>query len=178
MGDGDNDDMDDHRPPDTASDRREQQRSAIELKVEYKRLNTFFYDYTKNISKGGTFIKTDRPLDIGTVFLFRLQIPVAADPIDLRGEVRWVVRPGMAAVGPAPAGHEAGMGIRFVYGSPAERDQMERSVEKMMVKSLGQLIYSRLIGSQGDDEEQDQSQGQDPGGEVGKRRKDPPDSVD
>jgi hypothetical protein len=50
------------------TDRRREQRAPIELKVEYKRLNTFFYDYTKNISKGGTFIKTDKPLDIGTVF--------------------------------------------------------------------------------------------------------------
>ena len=52
-------------------DRRREARAPIELKVEYKRLNTFFYDYTKNISKGGTFIKTDKPLDIGTIFLDR-----------------------------------------------------------------------------------------------------------
>ena len=50
-------------PPD---DRREAPRQPIELKVEYKRLNTFFADYTKNISKGGTFIKTNRPLPVGT----------------------------------------------------------------------------------------------------------------
>ena len=39
-----------------AGERRDNQRHAIELKVEYKRLNSFFADYTKNISKGGTFI--------------------------------------------------------------------------------------------------------------------------
>ena len=50
-------------------------RRPIELKVEYKRLNTFFADYTKNISRGGTFIKTARPLPIGTEFLFKLFIP-------------------------------------------------------------------------------------------------------
>ena len=37
---------------------REHMRAPIELKVEYKKMNTFFSDYTKNISKGGTFIKT------------------------------------------------------------------------------------------------------------------------
>ena len=57
------------------SDRRREARAPIELKVEYKRLNTFFYDYTKNISKGGTFIKTEKPLDIGTIFLFKLMLP-------------------------------------------------------------------------------------------------------
>jgi type IV pilus assembly protein PilZ len=139
-------------------DRRHEQRAPIELKVEYKRLNTFLYDYTKNISKGGTFIKTDRPLEIGTVFLFRLQVPVLPKPIELRGEVRWVIRSGEPPPPHIPAGHEPGMGIRFVYDSPAERELLERSVEKMMVGSLGQLIYSRLVGSEGEDEDQGQPQ--------------------
>ena len=137
---------------DDENDRRQEQRAPIELKVEYKRLNTFFYDYTKNISKGGTFIKTDRPLDIGTVFLFRLQVPATTAPIDLRGEVRWVIRPGETPPSTLPADHEPGMGIRFVYASAAERDVFERSVEKMMVGSLGQLIFSRLVGSDGEDD--------------------------
>jgi type IV pilus assembly protein PilZ len=129
------------------SERRRERRAPIELKVKYKRLNTFFYDYTKNISKGGTFIKTDRPLENGTVFLFRLEVPVASDPIELRGEVRWVIRPGEPPPPHLPPDHEPGMGIRFVYDSPEQREMLERSVEKMMVDSLGQLIYSRLVGS-------------------------------
>ena len=76
------------------NERRREARAPIELKVEYKRLNTFFYDYTKNISKGGTFIKTDKPLDIGTIFLFKLMLPSQASPLALRGEVRWVVKQG------------------------------------------------------------------------------------
>jgi type IV pilus assembly protein PilZ len=126
-------------------DRRREQRAPIELKVEYKRLNTFFYDYTKNISKGGTFIKTDKPLDIGTVFLFKLQLPAQADPLTLRGEVRWIVKEGEPLPPHIPAGHETGMGIRFVYETPDQRHALERVVEKMMVDSLGQLIYSRLV---------------------------------
>ena len=47
----------------------------IALKVEYKRLNSFFADYTKNISRGGTFIRTKNPLSIGTEFMFQLQVP-------------------------------------------------------------------------------------------------------
>lgn len=138
------------RQPDP-DERRHEHRAPIELKVEYKRLNTFFYDYTKNISKGGTFIKTDRPLDVGTVFLFRIQVAAAAAAIELRGEVRWVVRPGEPPPPSIPEGHEFGMGIRFMYQSEEERDEFERSVEKMMVGSLGQLIYSRLIGENDDE---------------------------
>jgi type IV pilus assembly protein PilZ len=150
------------------SERRREQRAPIELKVEYKRLNTFFYDYTKNISKGGTFIKTDKPLDIGTVFLFKLMVPAQESPLPLRGEVRWVVRDGEPLPPEAPEGHEAGMGIRFVYDHPDQRHALERLVEKMMVDSLGQLIYSRLVQERaqagsgaGDDRPKRQSHGKD-----------------
>ena len=141
-----------------ADDSREERRSPIILKVEYKRLNTFFYDYTKNISKGGTFIKTDRPLEVGTMFQFHLTVPVSSEPIELRGEVRWVVRPGERTAGDSPAADEelrvdgmdgvdemGGMGIRFVYADPEERARLERTVEQMMVKSLGQAAYARLF---------------------------------
>jgi type IV pilus assembly protein PilZ len=127
------------------NDRRREARAPIELKVEYKRLNTFFYDYTKNISKGGTFIKTDKPLDIGTVFLFKLVLPAQAEPLALRGEVRWVVREGEPPPPQASPGHDPGMGIKFVYDSPDQRRNLERIVEKMMIDSLGPLIYSKLV---------------------------------
>jgi hypothetical protein len=37
------------------------------------------------------------------------------------------------------------MGIRFIYEGPDERAGLDRQVEKMMVDSLGQLIYARLV---------------------------------
>ena len=130
----------------TDEERRREARAPIELKVEYKRLNTFFYDYTKNISKGGTFIKTEKPLDIGTIFLFKLMVPSRETPLALRGEVRWVVKEGSPPPANVPADHEPGMGIRFVYDAAEQRQALEEMVEKMMVDSLGPLIYSRLVG--------------------------------
>jgi len=131
------------------NERRREARAPIDLKVEYKRLNTFFYDYTKNISKGGTFIRTEKPLEIGTVFLFRLMVPNQVEPLALRGEVRWIVKEGEPLPPQAAAGHEPGMGIKFVYDNPEQRRSLERIVEKMMVDSLGQLIYSKLVAGQG-----------------------------
>ena len=127
------------------SERRREARAPIELKVEYKRLNTFFYDYTKNISKGGTFIKTDKPLGVGTVFVFKLMIPNQQEPVALRGEVRWVVKEGEPLPPQVSGPHEPGMGIKFVYDSPEQRAALEQIVEKMMTDSLGPLIYSRLV---------------------------------
>lgn len=129
-------------------ERRDSSRVPIELKVEYKKLNTFFADYTRNICKGGTFIRTKRPLDEGTEFVFKLIVPRLEQPIAIRGEVKWVVREGQPPPPDAPEGpngHEPGMGIRFLYGSEEERRSVEAVVERMMIDSLGQLIYSKLM---------------------------------
>jgi type IV pilus assembly protein PilZ len=127
-------------------DRRENIRVPIELKVEYKKLNTFFADYTKNICKGGTFIRTKKPLDVGTVFVFQLTVPKLKEPIAIRGEVKWVKREGEKSPPGVPEDHEPGMGIRFIYRDAAERQSLEGAVERMMIDSLGQLLYSKLMG--------------------------------
>ncbi len=126
-------------------DRRDEGRSPIELKVEYTRLNKFFADYTKNICKGGTFIRTKKPLAIGTVFIFRLAVPRLREPLALRGEVKWIKREGEASPPGVAADHEPGMGIRFLYANDQERAQVEGIVERMMIDSLGQILYSRLM---------------------------------
>src|ERR1022692_3838069 len=103
---------------DDKDDRRREARAPIELKVEYKRLNTFFYDYTKNISKGGTFIKTDKPLDIGTIFLFKLLIPSQTEHLALRGEVRWVVKGRSPPPPKNPGRSRPGEGLLFRHPRP------------------------------------------------------------
>ena len=121
-------------------DRRTHGRAPIELKVEYKRLNSFFADYTRNISKGGTFIRTERPLPIGTEFIFELTVPKLEKPLRLRGKVQWIVTSAQAT----PDG-EPGMGIGFVYGSEAEREAIENIVEGLMKQSLGDVLYEKLL---------------------------------
>lgn len=124
----------------TVSERRGADRTAIELNVEYKRINTFFSDYTRNISKGGTFIRTSRPLDVGTEFVFALKIPNLDEPLRLRGIVRWVVT-SEEATSDAPAG----MGIQFQYADVAERRSTERIVEQLMARELGESLSSKLL---------------------------------
>ena len=91
-------------PP--SSERRRDVRAPIELQVEYKRLNSFFADYTRNISRDGMFIKTQKPLGIGTEFVFKLQVPQLDSPLELHGRVQWTVKPEQAN-----AEQEPGMGI-------------------------------------------------------------------
>ncbi len=135
----------------TGEERRKHIRAPIELKVEYKKLNTFFSDYTKNISKGGTFIKTDRPLPIGTEFLFRLFIPGRDEPFEIQGEVVWLNEEGNIS---RPDVKEMGMGIRYVYSQESEREEFHHAVGEMMRKSLGEKLYRKLLekDSEADDQ--------------------------
>ncbi|MCG5055872.1 MAG: TIGR02266 family protein [Myxococcales bacterium] len=130
------------------TERRNEPRAPIELQVEYMRLNTFFYDYTKNISHGGTFVRTQRPLPIGTLFVFRLNVPRLPEPLVLHGEVRWIVKvEGVDGTSDDAPPSEPGMGIRFVYEDDVQRLALDAKVEKLMSESLGPLISSRLMGS-------------------------------
>jgi type IV pilus assembly protein PilZ len=129
--------------PNTRKEKRDEPRAPIELKVEYRRLNTFFADYTKNISKGGTFIKTRKPLKIGTAFVFKLFVPSLDEPISLNGKVQWIVNPGEEE-----PGEHSGMGIKFEYeGVEGQRKKIrvETTVEKLIVDSLGRHLYEKLL---------------------------------
>jgi len=141
-------------PEDEEDERRRDGRTPIELKVEYQRLNSFFSDYTKNISKGGTFIKTGKPLDVGTEFVFKLFVPKLEEPIRIRGQVQWTITEEEARSGD-PRSDEPGMGIHFVFRGDDERRAVEKTVEKLMVDSLGQLLYSRLMEHSGDPDSPD-----------------------
>jgi type IV pilus assembly protein PilZ len=126
---------------DSPEDRRSDDRVPIELKVEYRRVNTFFADYTKNISRGGTFIATDRPLPEGTEFVFALGIPLMEEPLRLKGRVCWIT-----STEDATKANPAGMGIEFQFADDAERRASESTVEKLLVDQLGEHIAERLLG--------------------------------
>jgi type IV pilus assembly protein PilZ len=119
----------------TGAEARTHGRAPIELKVDYQKLNSFFADYTKNISKGGTFIKTKKSLPMGTRFLFRLNVPNRPAPFELVGEVVWT----------KPDGEDAGMGIRFIYSDEHQRGDFEAVVEQLMADSLGPELTAKLL---------------------------------
>jgi type IV pilus assembly protein PilZ len=131
-------------PPDDsetpADERRSAPRHPITLRIDYKRLNTFFADYAKNISKGGTFIRTSTPLEAGTVFVFLLSLPEQPNPLELRGEVMWTVTDEQAS-----ADRPAGMGIRIRFADELERVRLEQHVEKLLSDTLGKRVATKLL---------------------------------
>jgi len=123
-----------------SDNRRQADRAPIELRVEYRRLNMFFADYTRNISKGGTFIRTEKPLPIGTEFVFSLVVPGFAEPLTLVGKVIWCV-----CETDATEANPAGMGIEFQYRDEGERGRIDAVVRKVMVEELGAKLAGRLL---------------------------------
>lgn len=106
-------------------------------------MNTFFADYTKNISKGGTFIKTERPLPVGTEFVFKLAVPWKEEAFHLSGAVVWT---NSAECSQRPEEPSLGMGIRFIFTDPQLKSEFEGDVEQMMIDSLGPLLHKQLLG--------------------------------
>jgi type IV pilus assembly protein PilZ len=123
------------------SDRREYPRESIELVVRYQRLNAFFADYVKNISRGGTFVATPEPLPPETEFVFSLAVPALEEPLQLRAKVMWTTAPEAAT-----KAQPAGMGIQFQYRDAEERGRLERLIEHLIVGQLGQRHADRLLG--------------------------------
>ena len=122
------------------ADRRGESRRPIELKVEYLQLNSFFADYTKNISRGGTFIATQRPLPIGTQFVFKLGVPTLQEPLTLVGRVQWIVYESEAT-----EEQPAGMGIGFIFDSDEDRDRVHGVIEDLMRRQLGPVLSEKLL---------------------------------
>jgi len=122
-------------------ERRESGRATVQVPIEYERLNALLSDYTHNISRGGTFIRTDRPLAEGTVLSFTIRAPQLGDPVLLRGVVQWIVEPAQA-----DAERPAGMGIEFVFDSPDHKAAIEGRLDALMIEALGPDAFEKLMG--------------------------------
>jgi type IV pilus assembly protein PilZ len=122
-------------------ERRQHPRESIELVVRYQRMNTFFADYAKNISRGGTFVATSEPLPPDTEFAFSLGVPELEEPLQLRAKVMWTT-----SVETASKVHPAGMGIQFQYRDAEERRRLEGLIERLIVDQLGERHAEHILG--------------------------------
>jgi type IV pilus assembly protein PilZ len=107
--------------------RRELLRIDAKVEVEYKNFEQFYKEYTKNISKGGLFIKTENTLKPQTVLEISLSIPGTSNPLKIVGEVVHVIEPSLAKA----HGWESGMGIHFVDFKEGVKKNIEDYVAKL-----------------------------------------------
>ena len=86
------------------------------------------------MSRGGAFIQTETPQDIGTRCYFTLVIPALQNQLRLEAEVKH---------------HEAkdsiqGMGVSFVFSSDEEAKAFHTVLDKIMFDHLGEQLFNRL----------------------------------
>ena len=107
---------------DVATEHRRSPRVVADVKVDYRTIGSFITDYTQNISKGGLFIQTSLPLEVGARVRLRLTLPGGDVPFGIDGIVKWV------ATTREKDNHLPGMGIEFVDFDEYTQQKLEALV--------------------------------------------------
>jgi type IV pilus assembly protein PilZ len=102
----------------------------VEVRVDYRTLNGFFADYARNFSRAWSFIRTDKPFEVGTELEYRLSAPGLS--LVIRGNVEET--------------RADGMRVGFYYRTPEERRDNERLIRRRMLEELGPELSARLLG--------------------------------
>ena len=104
---------------------RRADRLQHELLVAYRTVDGFITDWAVNISQGGIFINTRKPLAVGSQVRLIISLPDTPFPFDLTGRVARVNE------FDNPANQVPGMGIEFVDVDDDKRARIERFVERL-----------------------------------------------
>ena len=108
------------------SETRKAKRKLLSVKIRYKSANVdeFVEHYSKDISKGGVFIKTNKPLAIGTLLKFEFQLRDQSSVIRGVGRVAWK-RDETNETPQSPSG----MGVKFVKMDSESRGVVHKIVD-------------------------------------------------
>lgn len=109
------------------ADTRKDRRAPVSLKVRFKSatVDEFIEQYSKDISRGGIFIKSKTPMAIGTLLKFEFQLKDESRLIHGVGRVVWK-RDAADAAGDEE--DPPGMGIKFIKMDPESRGLVENIV--------------------------------------------------
>jgi uncharacterized protein (TIGR02266 family) len=108
------------------ADTRKDRRAPLSLKVRFKSatIDEFIEQYSTDISRGGTFIKSKKPMPIGTLLKFEFQLKDESRLIHGVGRVVWKRDPE-----DADDDNPAGMGIKFIKMDPDSRELVQTVVQ-------------------------------------------------
>ncbi len=111
--------------PKASENKRKAVRLHHELPVAYRSVGSFLTDWATNISQGGLFINTRKPLPVGTVVKIIIQLPNAEFPFDITGRVTRVTE------FDNHANMVPGMGIEFTDIDAVKRGKIEAYVNQL-----------------------------------------------
>src|SRR5512140_2990115 len=101
--------------------------SPVTLKIKFKAANLlqFIERYAVDVSKGGIFIRTPKPLAVGTALKFEFQLQDGGPLLAGNGTVVWIREPDPSKGGGAP-----GMGVRFELLPPERQKVLDEVLTK------------------------------------------------
>ena len=105
--------------------RRQANRLQHEIPVAYRSAGGFLTDWATDISQGGLFINTRKPLPVGTPVTIIIQLPGEPFPSNLEGRVTRVT------AFDNQQNMVPGMGVEFTGVEPARRAELERFVQRL-----------------------------------------------
>ncbi|MCS6800168.1 MAG: TIGR02266 family protein, partial [Myxococcota bacterium] len=108
------------------TDTRKDKRAPVALKVRFKSatVDEFIEQYSKDISRGGMFIKSRSPMSVGTLLKFELLLKDETRIIHGVGRVVWKREASESTGEDQPPG----MGIKFIKMDPASRALVDQIV--------------------------------------------------
>ena len=104
---------------------RKEERIPKTLSIRFKDRQSFIKAYSENISAGGLFLRTEKPLKQGEAFFLKLQLPETADPMEIKCEVAWARKQVEDS-----ANRPSGMGIKFTGISDRDRSSIKEYLKK------------------------------------------------
>ena len=108
-------------------ERRKYPRVEARVRVKFQTVGELIEEYTRNISAGGIFLKTDRLLDPNATIDLTMEFPEGLGTFQVKGKVVRLISvsdPGQAAT------QIHGAGIRFVRPDPKMTQTIEELVRR------------------------------------------------
>jgi type IV pilus assembly protein PilZ len=122
------------RPPRPRPERRQFGRFAAILQVKAENLGELVTMYTRDVSKGGMFLKTDLDLAVGDLLALQIVHPDTFEIFSMRGMVRRIVQ----------EGDSLGVGVQFVGMSETRREEFWRFVSDYLVDDPNEITIDVL----------------------------------
>jgi uncharacterized protein (TIGR02266 family) len=108
--------------------RRTFPRANAKLGVRYSTARDFLVAYSENISRGGIFVATPQPPEVGTQVELWIKLPDADQPVRTQAVVMQRTTPEEAQA----TGRRVGAGLQFTTSDDSFRERLDRCIENLL----------------------------------------------
>jgi uncharacterized protein (TIGR02266 family) len=116
-------------------EKRDSRRESLMLKVQYPDQDDFIHDCTENISRGGTFIFTEKDWQVGDRIKISLSFPGLLKPLQLMAEVTW-----------KRTDRIKGIGVKFLFDEyPGTKEKLYELIDAIQKKEPAVLARKYRI---------------------------------